>query len=76
VESSFERGNEPSVSINSDGNYRMAAQLVASRVVLSSTELVSSCLDSELQNFNVIHFCPKHCGMLANVISATYDLVP
>jgi hypothetical protein len=34
VENSCERGNEPS------GNYRVAAQLVASRVVLSSKGLV------------------------------------
>jgi hypothetical protein len=40
VESSFELGNEPSCSKNA-GNYRMAAELVASREVLSSTELVS-----------------------------------
>jgi hypothetical protein len=40
MESSCKLGNEPSSSINA-GNYRMAAQLVASRVVLSSTELVS-----------------------------------
>jgi hypothetical protein len=35
-----ELGNEPSGSINA-GNYRMAAQLVASRVVFGPTELVS-----------------------------------
>jgi hypothetical protein len=40
VESSCELGNEPSGSINA-GNYREAAQVVASRAVLSSTELVS-----------------------------------
>jgi hypothetical protein len=43
VESSCESGNEPS------GCYRVASQLVASRVVLSSMELVSyvdSCLVS------------------------------
>jgi hypothetical protein len=40
VESSCERGNESSV-YKMLGNYRMAAQLVTSRVVLSSTELVS-----------------------------------
>jgi hypothetical protein len=40
VESSCELGNEPLGSINA-GNCRMAAQLVASRAVLSSTELVS-----------------------------------
>jgi hypothetical protein len=46
VESSCERGNGPSGSIkywvicNILGNYRVAAQLLASRVVLSSTELV------------------------------------
>jgi hypothetical protein len=39
VESSCELGNEPSGSINA-GNCRVAAQLVASRVVLSCTELV------------------------------------
>jgi hypothetical protein len=39
VESSCELGNEPSSSKNA-GNYRVAAQVVASRVVLSSTELV------------------------------------
>jgi hypothetical protein len=38
--SSCERGNEPSGSIKMLGNYRVAAQLVASRVVLGSTELV------------------------------------
>jgi hypothetical protein len=41
VESSCERGNEPSDSIKMLGIYRVAAQLVASQVVLSSTELVS-----------------------------------
>jgi hypothetical protein len=41
VESSCELGNEPSASIKMLGIYRAAAQLVASRVVLSSTELVS-----------------------------------
>jgi hypothetical protein len=40
MESSCKLGNEPSGSINA-GNYRMAAQVVASRAVLSSTELVS-----------------------------------
>jgi hypothetical protein len=39
VESSCELGNETSGSINA-GNYRMAAQPVASRAVLRSTELV------------------------------------
>jgi hypothetical protein len=41
VKSSCELGNEPSGSIKMPGIYRVAAQLVASRVVLSSTELVS-----------------------------------
>jgi hypothetical protein len=41
VESTCELGNEPSVSIKMLGIYRVAAQLVASRVVLSYTELVS-----------------------------------
>jgi hypothetical protein len=41
VKSSCERGNEPSGSRKMLGNYRVAAQLVASRAVLSSTELVS-----------------------------------
>jgi hypothetical protein len=40
VERSCECGYEPSGSINA-GNYQVAAQLVASRVVLSSIELVS-----------------------------------
>jgi hypothetical protein len=40
VESSCERGNEHSGSIML-GNYRVDAQLVVSRVVLGSTELVS-----------------------------------
>jgi hypothetical protein len=40
VESSCELSNEPSGSINA-GNYGEAAQVVASRAVLSSTELVS-----------------------------------
>jgi hypothetical protein len=40
VESSCELGNEPSGSIKC-WERRMAAQLVASRVVLGSTELVS-----------------------------------
>jgi hypothetical protein len=40
VESSCKLGNEPSGSINS-WELRMAAQVVASRAVLSSTELVS-----------------------------------
>jgi hypothetical protein len=40
VESSCKLGNEPSGCINA-GNYREAAQVVASRAVLSSTELVS-----------------------------------
>jgi hypothetical protein len=39
VESSCELGNEPSGSMKCWGNYRVAAQLVASRVALSSTEL-------------------------------------
>jgi hypothetical protein len=39
VESSCELGNELRVPLNA-GNYRVAAQLVASRAVLSSTELV------------------------------------
>jgi hypothetical protein len=42
VESSCELSNEPSGSIKMLGIYRVAAQLVASRVVLSSTALVSS----------------------------------
>jgi hypothetical protein len=46
VESSYESGNEPSGSIKCWGTYRVAAQLMASRVVLSSTELVS---------YNIIH---------------------
>jgi hypothetical protein len=41
VESSCERGNEPSGSIKCWEIYRVAAQLLASRVVLSPTELVS-----------------------------------
>jgi hypothetical protein len=41
VESSCELGTEPPGSIKMLGIYRVAAQLVASRVVLSSTELVS-----------------------------------
>jgi hypothetical protein len=41
VESSCKLGNEPSGSIKMLGKDRVAAQLVASRVVLSSTELVS-----------------------------------
>jgi hypothetical protein len=41
VECSCELGNEPLVSIKMLGIYRVAAKLVASRVVLSSTELVS-----------------------------------
>jgi hypothetical protein len=41
LESSCELGTETSGSIKLLGNYRMAAQLVASRVVFSSTELVS-----------------------------------
>jgi hypothetical protein len=36
-----ELGDEPSGSIKMLGIYRVAAQLVASRVVLSSTQLVS-----------------------------------
>jgi hypothetical protein len=40
VESSCELGNEPSGSIKMLGIYRVAAQLVTSRVVLSSTDLV------------------------------------
>jgi hypothetical protein len=40
VESSCELGNEPSGSIKMLGIYRVAAQVVASRAVLSSTELV------------------------------------
>jgi hypothetical protein len=40
VESSCELGNEPSGSIKMLGICRVAAQLVASRVVFSSTELV------------------------------------
>jgi hypothetical protein len=39
VDGSCKLGNEPSGSINA-GNYRVAAQLVASRAVLGSTELV------------------------------------
>jgi hypothetical protein len=41
VESSCECGYEPSGSIKCWGNYQVATQLVASRVVLSSIELVS-----------------------------------
>jgi hypothetical protein len=41
VESSCELSNEPSCSIKCWESTRVAAQLVASRVVLSSTELVS-----------------------------------
>jgi hypothetical protein len=41
VESSCELGNEPLVSIEMLGIYRVAAQLVAFRVVLRSAELVS-----------------------------------
>jgi hypothetical protein len=41
VETSCELGNELSGSIKMLRIYRVAAQLVASRVVLSSTELVS-----------------------------------
>jgi hypothetical protein len=41
VESPCKRGSETSGSIKMLGMYRMAAQLVASRVVLSSTDLVS-----------------------------------
>jgi hypothetical protein len=41
MESSCELGNEPSGSIKMVGNYRVAAHLVASRAVLSSTELFS-----------------------------------
>jgi hypothetical protein len=41
AESSCNLGNEPSGSIKLLGIYRVAAQLVASRAVLSSTELVS-----------------------------------
>jgi hypothetical protein len=40
VESSCELGNEPLGSIKMLGIYRVAAQFAASRVVLSSTELV------------------------------------
>jgi hypothetical protein len=40
VKSSYKLGNEPSGSIKMLGIYRVAAQLVASRVVLSSTELL------------------------------------
>jgi hypothetical protein len=40
VESSCEFGNKPSGSIKMLGIYRVAAQLVATRVVLRSTELV------------------------------------
>jgi hypothetical protein len=41
VESSCELGNEPLGYIKMLGIYRVAAQLVASREVLSSKELVS-----------------------------------
>jgi hypothetical protein len=41
VESSCKLGNEPSGSIKCWVTYRVAAHLVASQVVLSSTELVS-----------------------------------
>jgi hypothetical protein len=40
VESSCESGNELAGSIKLLGNYRVATQLVASRIVLSSEELV------------------------------------
>jgi hypothetical protein len=40
VESSCEFDNEPSGSLKIVGNYRVASQLVASLVVLSSIELV------------------------------------
>jgi hypothetical protein len=42
VQSSCEHGNEHSGSIKMLDIYRVAAQLMASRVVLSSTESVSS----------------------------------
>jgi hypothetical protein len=41
VESSCEFGIEPSGFYEMLGNYRVASQLVASRVVLSSIQLVS-----------------------------------
>jgi hypothetical protein len=40
------------------GKYRVAAQLVASRVVLSSTELVYKCMEVEVKvgrNFHALH---------------------
>jgi hypothetical protein len=42
VQSSCECGNEPSGFHNMLGNYRVAAQAVASRVVLSSIQLLIS----------------------------------
>jgi hypothetical protein len=53
VESSCKLGNEPSGSIKMLGIYRVAAQLVASRAVLSSTELVSLVLQSQKIEFYI-----------------------
>jgi hypothetical protein len=46
MESSCEHGNELSGSIKCGLNYRVASQLVACRVLPSSTELVSYCIQS------------------------------
>jgi hypothetical protein len=53
VDSSCELGNEPSGSIKMLRIYRVAAQLAASRVVLSSTELVKLVRDTTgMDSFN------------------------
>jgi hypothetical protein len=57
VESSCELGNEPSGSIKC-WDYRVAAQLVASRAVLSSTELViSETIEGHNSHFYSVRTC-------------------
>jgi hypothetical protein len=55
VESSCELGNEPSRFHKMLGNNRVAAQLVASRVVLGSTELVTQIFPSVRNIYIHIH---------------------
>jgi hypothetical protein len=53
VESSCELGNETSGSIKILGNYRVTAQVVASQVVLSSTELVIVSVSAPLNEYKL-----------------------
>jgi hypothetical protein len=67
VESSCEFGFEPSSSIKCLGNYRVAYQLVASRVVLSSTELLSSFVRSLVSYKKVLGIEAAHKPVLGGI---------